>query len=115
MSEKKLSALEAFERFAQELGIADIKWPENLVIHGCTLVCTSIACPEQYDVFDADQNQIGYLRLRHGYFRAEFPEYGGETVYESDTAGDGCFEEDERLPELTKAVAALHARATRGT
>lgn len=27
---------------------------------------TSIACPEQYDVFDNDYHYLGYIRLRHG-------------------------------------------------
>lgn len=79
----------------------------DLVIDGYRLEMTSCACPEQYDVFDAAGKQVGYLRLRHGYFRADYPDHGGETVYESDTNGDGIFDEDERLPELKAAIAAL--------
>ena len=45
----------------------------TLIINGCTLVRTCYACPEQYDVFFHDF-QIGYLRLRHGNFTAEYPE-----------------------------------------
>lgn len=44
------------------------------------------ACPEQYDAY-IDGIEIGYLRLRHGYFRAE---YLGKTVYDANTIGDGC-------------------------
>ncbi len=56
------------------------------------LVCTCSACPEQYDVFDKqEQRQVGYLRLRHGYFRADYPDCGGNTVYSADTIGDGAF------------------------
>lgn len=80
----------------------------DILIDGCRLICTCSACPEQYDVFDDNTGvQIGYLRLRHGYFRADVPDCGGETVYEADTAGDGIFDEDERMPELTAAVAAI--------
>jgi hypothetical protein len=92
-------------------------WAEpDLNINGYTLKQTSIACPEQYDVLDSHGNQAGYLRLRHGSFRADYPDCGGETVYESSTKGDGCFEDYERIPELTKAITALdeaHRKANR--
>jgi hypothetical protein len=80
----------------------------DIVIAGYRLICTCGACPEQYDVFDDISKQpVGYLRLRHGHFRADYPACGGETVYESFTGGDGIFDEDERMPELTAAVHAL--------
>lgn len=61
------------------------------------------ACPEQYDAIYNDEN-IGYLRLRYGYFRAEFK---GQTVYETETIGDGCFENKERKKHLKKAKKAI--------
>lgn len=80
----------------------------DIIINGCRLICTCSACPEQYDVFDeTTKQQVGYLRLRHGHFRADVPECGGETVYTAHTKGDGVFDEDERMPELTKAIAAI--------
>lgn len=79
----------------------------DLLIGGYRLEMTSMACPEQYDVFDAEGTQVGYLRLRHGYFRADYPDHGGDTVYEADTSGDGMFDDDERMPQLTAAIAAL--------
>lgn len=80
----------------------------DVIIDGCRLIPTCPACPEQYEVFDdATGQQIGYLRLRHGYFRADYPDCGGDTVYEKYTRGDGCFEPDERQEELTKAVRAI--------
>lgn len=45
--------------------------------------------------------------MRHGYFRADVPECGGKTVYESYPKGDGMFEDDERQQELTNAVLAI--------
>ena len=81
----------------------------DVEIKGYKLRLTSYACPEQYDVFDKDGALAGYLRLRHGYFCADYPDCGGETVYESNPAGDGMFEDLERLTELTKAIAALDA------
>jgi hypothetical protein len=88
--------------------MSDPNWNErDLCINGYTLKQTCVACPEQYDVIDSAGNPAGYLRLRHGYFRADYPECGGETVYEASTKGDGLFDDDERMPELTKAIDAL--------
>lgn len=52
------------------------------------LVLTCHACPEQYDVYLGDK-LIGYMRLRHGYFRAEYPV--GNVVYTASPRGDGLF------------------------
>lgn len=83
---------------------------KDIIIDGYRLICTCGACPEQYDVFDdSDGKKVGYLRLRHGYFRADYPDCGDETVYEAETKGDGIFEDDERMPQLSAAVAALAA------
>lgn len=71
-----------------------------------TLVETCYACPEQYDVFDG-KRLVGYLRLRHGYFAAYYPDVDGECVYEADTIGDGCFDDDERDMHLTAACVAI--------
>ena len=70
------------------------------------LVQTCGACPEQYDVFDDDE-QIGYLRLRHGHFTASEGSVHGETVYAASTLGDGNFEDEERAFHLNRAVAAI--------
>lgn len=110
--EQKKLRLEALRKLAEldeELGL-DNMWPDNVEIDGLNLVCTSAACPEQYDVFDSSGKQVGYLRLRHGKFRADFPDCGGETVYESHPKGDGIFFEDERESELKKAVEAIRRR-----
>ena len=66
------------------------------------LVQTCGACPEQYDAF-IDGKQVGYLRLRHGYFTVQYPNVGGELVYEAETKGDGLFEDDEREGHLIAA------------
>lgn len=78
------------------------------------LEMTCGACPEQYDAFVGDK-QVGYLRLRHGYFRVQFPACGGETVYESPTIGDGIFDEGEREFHLQRAKAALAGRLRSGS
>jgi hypothetical protein len=104
----RLEALRELAELDEQFG-----WGSNRPdreIAGLKLVCTSLACPEQYEVFDFSGKQVGYLRLRHGRFRADFPECGGETVYESFTKGDGAFSEDEREDELGKAVAAIKSK-----
>jgi hypothetical protein len=65
------------------------------------LVQTCGACPEQYD---DPTEMVGYLRLRHGHFRAEHMD---QVVYESPTRGDGAFDEDERSYHLNQACLAL--------
>lgn len=67
------------------------------------------ACPEQYDAF-LDGEQVGYLRLRHGRFRVDYPDCGGETVFEAGPRGDGIFDPDERDGFLRQAKLALASR-----
>lgn len=106
--ELRLKALENLSRLDQELGLDDWGCAHGtLHIDGFKLVCTCGACPEQYDVYAANDKKVGYLRLRHGHFRADYPDCGGETVYESQTKGDGVFAEEERLPEIRKALNAI--------
>lgn len=70
-------------------------------------VQTCGACPEQYDAKLGGQT-VGYLRLRHGYFRVDCPDVGGETVYEAEPKGDGSFEPDERAFYLEEAEKAIY-------
>lgn len=82
------------------------KWPESQTIDGLELRCTCCSHPEQYDVYDGEQ-QVAYFRLRHGYFYADVPDCGGETVYCAEPNGDGLFDADERQHYLTEAVQAV--------
>lgn len=81
----------------------------TLTINGYRLEMTCCACPEQYDVFDKNNVKVGYLRLRHGHFRADVPDCGDETVYTSCTEGDGVFDDAERMPQLTAAINSIDA------
>lgn len=76
-------------------------------IDGLYLTRTCDACPEQYDVLDESHNVVGYLRLRHGLFRVDYPHCGGETIYTAYPKGDGSFEDDERDSYLTIAIQAI--------
>ena len=73
------------------------------------LVKTCSGCPEQYDLYSLLDKKIkGYFRLRWSHFRCDYPDVGGETVYESyiDNSGfSGRFNShEERIEELTKAI-----------
>ena len=71
------------------------------------LIRTCTACPEQYDAFTANRIQVGYLRLRHGYFRVDYPNVSGEMIYEAYPKGDGIFEEFERKYYIKQAKKAI--------
>lgn len=78
-------------------------------ILGLDLVNTCYACPEQYDVYMADK-QVGYLRLRHGWFRCDANKCGGPMIYHTNECkGDGIFTDIERDYFLQEAIAALIA------
>ena len=67
---------------------------------------TCSACPEQYDAFYQGR-QVVYLRLRHGWFRVDFPCAGGVTIYDAEPEGDGIFCDHERGRYLGLAKAAI--------
>ena len=70
------------------------------------LIQTCSACPEQYDAF-LNNKKVGYLRLRHGYFRVDYPTCGEEIIYDAQPMGSGSFESSERdfyLEEAKKAI-----------
>lgn len=81
-------------------------WLKPIMIHGYRLEKTCSACPEQYDVYAGDEI-VAYFRLRHGSFRVDVPDCGGETIYTASPKGDGLFEDDERMMYLTSAILAV--------
>lgn len=119
MTMEKKNWLEKIDELSEtpEMREVERKWVERmnnpLKVEGYTLKCVCGACPEAYDVFDEEGSQVGYLRLRHGWFRADYPVANGEIVYESRPNGDGVFEEGERMEEITKAVRAIRERSER--
>ncbi len=76
-----------------------------LEISGLRFMLTSVACPEQYDVFKGDE-RVGYVRLRHGTLRVNCPECRAETVLEDYPDGDGAFTDEERPIWLARAAEA---------
>lgn len=81
-------------------------WELGVMIQGYRLEKTCSACPEQYDVYAGDEI-VAYFRLRHGSFRVDVPDCGGETIYTASPKGDGLFEDDERMMYLTSAILAV--------
>ena len=70
---------------------------------------TCSASPEQYDMYVNGEN-IGYFRIRHGYFTVEYL-LNGAQVFGSGIKGDGEFDSEERdffLKEGIKAVLEAH-------
>jgi len=73
------------------------------------LIQTATACPEQYDA-KLNGEQVGYLRLRWGWFTVTCPDVGGKEVYEKETGHElaGTFEDDrQRIKQLKKARKAI--------
>ena len=79
----------------------------NILIHGYRFDLTCFACPEQWDVYDSNDTQVAYIRLRHGTMKVHCPDYGGDIVYEVRPMGDGIFNDSERLIHLTAATTAI--------
>ena len=86
---------------------------DDVFVNDYRLERTSCACPEQYSVYDKDGIECGYLRLRHGHFRADYPDCGGETLFNAYPDGDGQFSSDkERAFNLKLAICSINKRHT---
>ena len=82
---------------------------ETYKINDFVFRLTCCGCPEQYEVFDSNGNQVGYVRLRFGYLRVDYPDCGGEVIYDHLFSDEwkGIFTEDEReyyLKEIAEAI-----------
>ena len=82
-------------------------------IKGLNFQCTCDACPEQYDVFDSNGNIVGYVRLRYGGLRCNYPNSSGETIYYANIGDGWCgiFEsEDQRRRHLTNIACKIRRK-----
>jgi hypothetical protein len=73
------------------------------------LELTCPMCPEQWDVY-RDCTLVGYIRLRWGALRVDYPDCGGKTLlaFNSGTYGFGNFDTEElRNTYLLKLVKAI--------
>ena len=70
----------------------------------------SDVCPEQYEAYDADGNQVGYIRIRWGYCIAWCPdEKSDDEVYtaELQNGWGGFGSNKERKRHLRKVKSAI--------
>lgn len=80
-----------------------------MVINGLNFVQICGACPEQYDVYNENQNIVGYVRLRWGVLSCEYPDVNGEVIYHANV-GDGwteSFDSQEDRNYYLNAIANL--------
>ena len=74
---------------------------------------TCEACPEQYDIYTKSGQQVGYVRLRWGELRVDYPKCGCDTIYsykfEDNMKGgfDSQEERDKFLLDIVKALKPL--------
>jgi hypothetical protein len=108
--EKKPTFMQQLRRLWQQNGRPDDKQFYQIELlkklylkNGLILECTCMACPEQYEVFKNGE-QVAYYRLRHGSFRVDYLDCGGETIFEADPNGDGEFEPNERFNYMKDAM-----------
>lgn len=78
----------------------------SMIINGLYFEQTCGACPEIYHAY-LGNTQIGYLRLSHGFFNAEYPSSNGTIVYAARPDGDGALLDHERYFYLSSAGDAL--------
>jgi|GEM_PF-6919214 len=55
---------------------------ESITFKNLTAKQVCCGCPESYHVFDETKKQVGYLKLRGGYFSVRYPNSDGETIFE---------------------------------
>ena len=76
--------------------------------HLMNLIQTCSGCPEQYDLKSVlDMSMLAYFKVRYGYFRVDFGDCGGETIYDFSFGNgwNGVFEdENQRIEQLSKGI-----------
>ena len=78
---------------------------------------TCYASPEQYDVYRANGELCGYVRLRWGTLRADYPNIEGDSIYTKsfNDGFKGMFETDEeRNHYLTEIALAYQHKILEG-
>lgn len=72
-------------------------------IKGLNFEMTCSMCPEQYDVYDSNGKQVGYVRLRWGLLSCTYPDVDGKMIYCASIGNGYCgeFENDnQRMTHL---------------
>ena len=79
-------------------------------IDGLLFKLSCVACPEQFDVIDGRGKSSGYVRLRHGELRVDYPGCLDENIlHELYGHGEcGVFEsEEDRVKQLTRIAGVI--------
>lgn len=73
---------------------------------------TCYMCPEQYDVYRANGELCGYIRLRWGSLRADYPSIEGDTIYQHSFKDDfkGGFDSEEERNYFLLEIAKEYQR-----
>lgn len=77
---------------------------------------TCYACPEQYDVYRSNGELCGYVRLRWGTLRADYPNVEGDSIYNYNFEDDfkGCFDSDEERNKYIQEIAIEYQKTILG-
>ena len=77
---------------------------------------TCYACPEQYDVYRSNGELCGYIRLRWGTLRADYPNIDGESIYTYNFEDDfkGSFDSEDERKEYLSNIAVEYQKAIIG-
>lgn len=76
---------------------------QRLAEVGLTMNLTCSAAPEQYELFRGDEPS-GYVRIRRSHFTVDYPDAGGENLYDGTADGYGGFTDHEREGCLLLAI-----------
>ena|SRR3569833_2310037 len=76
---------------------------------GLTITLTSPSVPEQYAIVRGGE-PFGYIRVRWGGMSVEYPDAGGDELYEGAVDGFGGFTDGEREAQLLLALGLIAAR-----
>ena len=90
-------------------GSDDVTASDMYKVGDLIFVMTCDACPEQYDVFNSDGDEVGYVRLRWGTLTANYQGPYGPVIFGSHIYGDwdGCFPNDEERNKYLGLIAKL--------
>ena len=81
--------------------------PNDYYINGLLFHMTCVCSPEQYDVYDKNNNIVGYIRLRWGRLTCDYPNAQGEEIYNTYIGDEwtGMFEDGAERNEQLSIIA----------
>ena len=86
---------------------------DQIHVDGLAFVCIGTACPEQYDVYHEESDDLcGYVKVRGGWLRCWYPDAGDDLIYEQQLEDlQGAFyKHEERMLHLTAIANAINQK-----